>query len=55
MRRVLLRIVASVLIIVGIFCIVVSGEAIGDIGLSIAMAGTVGILSGIGLWLVPGR
>ena len=55
MRRVLLRIVASLLIIVGIVCVAVSGEAYGDIAFSIAMAGTVGILSGIGLWLVPGR
>ena len=55
MRRILLRITASVLIVFGAFCVLTSGAAFGDIAAAIAIGGVVSILSGVGLWLVPGK
>ena len=54
-RKILLRITASVLIVFGAFCVLTSGAAFGDIAAAIAIGGVVSILSGVGLWLVPGK
>ena len=52
MRNVLLRVIATVLIVFGIGVSMTSSFAFGDIGLSMLFAGIVGILAGVGLWLV---
>ena len=53
MKRVMLRIIATLLILIGAGAALTSSAAFGDIGVAIAIGGIVGFLSGVGLWLVP--
>jgi hypothetical protein len=53
--KIINRVVATLLIIVGVIGLALSTEAVGDIGLSIMIASIIGILSGIGFWTVPSK
>ena len=53
--KIINRVIATLLIIVGVIGIALSTEAVGDIGFAIMIASIIGILSGIGFWTVPSK
>ena len=53
--KIINRVIATLLIIVGLIGGVLSTQAFGDIGIAIMIASIIGILSGIGFWTVPSK
>lgn len=48
-----MKILGSLLILVGLLGIAAGGLMFGDIGIAAMIGGLVGLLSGIGFWRVP--
>ena len=51
--KIVTKIIGTLLIIVGVIGLILSTQAFGDIGIAIGISSIIGILSGIGFWVVP--
>jgi hypothetical protein len=51
--RILTRVIGTLLIMVGVIGLIFSTMAFGDIDVAIMIAAIIGILAGIGFWVIP--